>query len=300
MVLSEGLLLRVWRWVVATFCQEGNWEVDAQLCLSRGPAHLCRPRPGKCPTGLGCLISNSWAAFVAWPNFCILCVYTETLNYLSSLPFNKFILECFDWRKLQMKLRLQIRKLHSEVQILGFWLNVGKVGRESRKCVLTKSFQGDFGNVFIFSEWLEKMDPSVFHLVSLFTYSLYVIPDSFWLCHFGLKRFLCFLNGVLHTLPLPLFFLNPIWDFKATKMLLKKIQLSYVLFHWLSKPIFRAKWLTCLEIKVFTGLKVFWEHQVCKMHVTKIPHPFFAGMYISPLLRTHQRQLPVCTPAPHF
>ena len=116
----KASLLRVWGWVVATFCQEGNWEVDAQLCLSRGPAHFVQAQ--------ACLISNSWAAFVAWPNFCILCAYTETLNYLSSLPFNKFILECFDWRKLQMKLKLQIRKLHSEVQILGFWLNMGQVG----------------------------------------------------------------------------------------------------------------------------------------------------------------------------
>lgn len=144
-----GLLLLSARRVIERWIHSCVW--------AEAPPTLCRPRPGKCPTGLGCLISNSWAAFVAWPNFCILCAYTETLNYLSSLPFNKFILECFDWRKLQMKLRLQIRKLHSEVQILGFWLNVGKVGRESRKCVLTKSFQGDFGNVFIFSEWLEKM-----------------------------------------------------------------------------------------------------------------------------------------------
>ena len=115
-----GLLLLSARRVIEKWMHSCVW--------AEAPPTLCRPRPGKCPTGLDCLISNSWAAFVAWPNFYILCAYTETLNYLSSLPFNKFILECFDWRKLQMKLRLQIRKLHSEVQILGFWLNVGKVG----------------------------------------------------------------------------------------------------------------------------------------------------------------------------
>ena len=115
-----GLLLLSARRVIERWMHSCVW--------AEAPPTLCRPRPGKCPTGLACLISNSWAAFVAWPNFCILCAYTETLNYLSSLPFNKFILECFDWRKLQMKLKLQIRKLHSEVQILRFWLNMGKVG----------------------------------------------------------------------------------------------------------------------------------------------------------------------------
>ena len=115
-----GLLLLSARRVIERWMHSCVW--------AEAPPTLCRPRPGKCPTGLACLISNSLAAFVAWPNFCILCAYPETLNYLSSLPLNKFILECFDWRKLQMKLKLQIRKLHSEVQILGFWLNMGKVG----------------------------------------------------------------------------------------------------------------------------------------------------------------------------
>lgn len=124
----EGLPPRVWGGLLLLSARRVIERWMHSCVWAEAPPTLCRPRPGKCPIGLACLISNSWAAFVAWPNFCILCAYIETLNYLSSLPFNKIILRCFDWRQLQMKLRIQIRKLHSEVQILGFWLNVGKVG----------------------------------------------------------------------------------------------------------------------------------------------------------------------------
>lgn len=64
------------------------------------PTPLCWLRPGGCSAGAACLISNSWAAFVDLPNFWTLCAAIKILNYLSNLPFNKFIFKCLDWRKI--------------------------------------------------------------------------------------------------------------------------------------------------------------------------------------------------------
>lgn len=64
------------------------------------PPPLCWLRPGRCSAVAACLISNSWAAFVALPNFWTLWAAIKILNYLSNLPFNKFIFKCLDWRKI--------------------------------------------------------------------------------------------------------------------------------------------------------------------------------------------------------
>lgn len=93
----EGLKVEA---IVAAVCQEGDWRASAQLCLSRDwrPAHFAQAQAWSVlPTGTACLISSSWAAFVALPNFWTLFASVTILNYLSNLPFNKFILKCLDW-----------------------------------------------------------------------------------------------------------------------------------------------------------------------------------------------------------
>lgn len=65
------------------------------------PAHFPQARePGRCAAGVASLISHGWAASVALPDFWTLCASIKILNYLSNLPFNKFVLKCLDWRKI--------------------------------------------------------------------------------------------------------------------------------------------------------------------------------------------------------
>lgn len=74
--------------------------------------------------------------------FQIIClIYRSTNSFLNA----------WTEEKLQMALIIQIRKLHSEIQISVFWLNVGEVGWRHKKVFTIKSFWGDFENIFIFS-----------------------------------------------------------------------------------------------------------------------------------------------------
>lgn len=102
-LFREGSPSEVWRRLRLLYTRRVI-EGPVHSCVwaeAEDPAHFPPAlEPGRYAAGAAPLISNGWAASVALPDFWTLCASIKILNYLSNLPFNKFVLKCLDWRKI--------------------------------------------------------------------------------------------------------------------------------------------------------------------------------------------------------
>ena len=181
----------------------GRWKHPCTAVLSQDPRPtpptLCRPRPGQSPAGTACLISNNWAAFVALPNFRTLCAYPEILNYVSSLPFNKFF---FFFHRSMVDNKCMLERSERRESRGGMYNTSKKTdlwkadpcvlaGCGQTKCVLFKAFDGTLKILsFFFWATLRKKWARVFSLSNTVTRDLIQFPVPSLLWHLGFEFYI--------------------------------------------------------------------------------------------------------------